>query len=260
MGRLKIHLLILLFLVASFPWPARGEDFLVLGEFSVRSLDQGLYELTDGLGRMLTLVPRDREVPPGLAPDEVVRIPVERAVVYSGRDASFLDVLGAAGAIVGVTGHPEDWTLPQVAEGLASGRVAGLGLSSSIDLEKLIRLKPELVLTWDESIIPKMSELGIPTVITYGETAADLETYINLTRFLAPFFGAQERALEFVERSMAVLEEVRAVTKKADRRPKAIWGDIYEKRVLVEPGHSWAAQLIKAVGGDYLFDDIAGSS
>ena len=150
--------------------------------------------------------------------------------------------------------------MPQVAEGLASGRVADLGLSTSIDLEKLIQLKPELILTWDESIIPKMSELGIPIVITYSETAADLETYINMTRFLAPFFGKQERALEFVKQSTAVLEEVSAKTKESGQRPKAIWGDIYEKRVLVEPGHSWAAQLIKAVGGDYLFDDIAGSS
>ena len=156
----------------------------------------------------------------------------------------------------GVTDMRDYWNLPHITEGLASGKVANLGLRSSMDLEKLIKLKPELIMTHDESLIPKMTELGIPIVITYGEAAADLETYVNLTRFLAPFFGKQAEALEFVKRFLKTLEEVTAVTKRAGRQPKTIWGDIYEKRVLVEPGHSWAAQLIKAVGGDYLFNPL----
>ncbi len=236
------------------------DDFLTLGDFSVRSLSEGRYELTDGLGRVLTLVPRDEDLPKGLALDEVVRIPVENVVVYSGRDASLIQVLGAVKSISGITGTPEDWVIPHIREGLASGRVVHLGPITSIDLERLIKLKPELVLTWDESLIPKLSELGIPALITYGATAPNLNTHLNFVRFLAPLFGQREKADEFATRVKKVLREVTAKTAGAERRPKVIWGDIYEKRVLVEPGHSWAAQLVTAVGGDYLFEDIAGSS
>ena len=257
MARLKSVFFVSLVLVLICPLSAAGEEsFLVLGEFSVPSMDRGVYEITDGIGRILTLVPRGQEPPPGLAPDEMVRIPVKRVVVVTGRDASFLDALGVVETIVGVTDMRDYWNLPHITEGLASGKVANLGLRSSMDLEKLIKLKPELIMTHDESLIPKMTELGIPIVITYGEAAADLETYVNLTRFLAPFFGKQAEALEFVKRFLKTLEEVTAVTKRAGRQPKTIWGDIYEKRVLVEHGHSWAAQLIKAVGGDYLFNPL----
>jgi iron complex transport system substrate-binding protein len=237
-----------------------ADSFLALGEFSVLSLGQGRYEVTDGLGRVLTLIPRDQPLPPGLAQDEVIRIPVQRLAAYSGRDASLLQALGVVESVVGVTGDPQSWIIPAIKEGLASGRVVSLGSGASVDLERLFQLKPEVVFTWDESIIPKMSELGIPTLITYGQTAADLETHLNFARFLAPFFGREEKAEAFVKRVNEVLEAVTRTTAKVKTRPKVIWGDIYEKRVLVEPGNSWAAQLVKAVGGDYLFNDIAGSS
>ena len=159
-----------------------------------------------------------------------------------------------------MTGRPKDWTLSTVKAGLASGRIEKLGPSTSLDLERLIRLKPELVLTWDESIIPKLSELGVTVLITYGQTAADLTTHLNFARFLAPLFGKEDQAKELTDRVNLVLTEVTAKTDRVHRRPKVIWGDIYEKRVLVEPGRSWGAQLVTAVGGDYLFNDIAGSS
>jgi iron complex transport system substrate-binding protein len=44
------------------------------------------------------------------------------------------------------------------------------------------------------------------------------------------------------------------------KKPKVIWGDVFSKRVLVEPGNSWAAQIVQAAGGDYLFADVAGDN
>ena len=61
-------------------------------------------------------------------------------------------------------------------------------------------------------------------------------------------------------RVQAAISRVRQRTKVVKHKPKVIWGDIYEKRVLVEPGHSWAAEVIRLAGGDYLFNDVRGTS
>ena len=39
-----------------------------------------------------------------------------------------------------------------------------------------------------------------------------------------------------------------------------MWGDIYEKRVLVEPGNAWVGELVGLSQSDYLFDDVYGTS
>jgi iron complex transport system substrate-binding protein len=42
-------------------------------------------------------------------------------------------------------------------------------------------------------------------------------------------------------------------------KPNVIWGDIYEKRVLVEPINSSPAEIILLAGGEYAFDDVVGA-
>jgi iron complex transport system substrate-binding protein len=39
-----------------------------------------------------------------------------------------------------------------------------------------------------------------------------------------------------------------------------MWGDIYEKRVLVEPGNAWVGELVGLAHSDYLFEDVYGTS
>jgi iron complex transport system substrate-binding protein len=37
-------------------------------------------------------------------------------------------------------------------------------------------------------------------------------------------------------------------------------GDVYEKRVMVEPGNCWVAEFVRLAGANYLFDDVFGSA
>jgi iron complex transport system substrate-binding protein len=39
-----------------------------------------------------------------------------------------------------------------------------------------------------------------------------------------------------------------------------MWGDVYEKRVMVEPGNCWVAEFVRLAGANYLFDDVFGSA
>jgi iron complex transport system substrate-binding protein len=128
-----------------------------------------------------------------------------------------------------------------------------------LDYERLKAKKPELIMTWDPSIVPMLDELGIPVLVTSTPVATCLSTQIRFVEFLAPFFGESDKAHAFYDRVRLALADIRAKTKDSPK-PKAMWGDIYEKRVLVEPGNAWVAELIGLAQSDYLFDDVYGTS
>ena len=234
--------------------------FEAIGPFSVESRDDGSFIVTDGIGRRIYLVPRGQPAPPGLQPKDIVRIPVKSMASDSSRDTSLLVALDAIDKVKAVTGTSKDWTIPYIKNGLENGSVVSLGQSHGLDYEQLAKVKPEVFFTWGESLVPIMDDFGIPTVITNTNTARDLDTQIRFVKYLAPFFGSHEKADEYVRRTYATLESIKSKTSRIDKRPKVIWGDVYSKRVLIEPGNSWAAQIVEAAGGDYLFSDVAGDT
>jgi iron complex transport system substrate-binding protein len=234
--------------------------FLNLGEYSLIARD-GYTEVHDGAGRVLALVKRGAPAPPGFEPTMVIETPVQKVAVYSAFDVSMLHVLGQDEAIVALTNPEKSWYVDYVLEGFKSGRIVFIGQPGSIDYERVKTQAPDMVMTWDPSIVPMMDTLGIPVLVTSTPVATCLATQIRFVEFLAAFFGPDEhkRATAFYGRVRQTLEDIRAKT--ADHpKPKAMWGDIYEKRVLVEPGNAWVAELIGLAQSDYLFDDVYGTS
>ncbi|MDR2461263.1 MAG: ABC transporter substrate-binding protein [Deltaproteobacteria bacterium] len=235
-----------------------GARFLNLGEYSIIRRD-GYLEVHDGAGRTLALVPRGQPHPEGFEPTMVIETPVERVAVYSTFDVAMLKVLGQEDTIVALTSPEDKWYVDYVKQGFEEGRIVYIGEPGSIDYELIKASHPDMVMTWDPSIIPMMDDLEIPVLVTSTPVATCLSTQIRFVEFLAPFFGEEEKAHAFYQKVKTALEEIRAKTDGLPK-PKAMWGDIYEKRVLVEPGNAWVAELIGLAQSDYLFDDVYGTS
>ena len=235
--------------------------FLDLGQFTVESLGSNIKVVQDGAGRRLILVPRGQSVPEGYEGMEVVRIPVKRVVAYRFFDVAVLKALGSLDTLVAVTIPKKDWYLTEIRDGMDQGRITYIGRPDAIDYERLKRLRPDLVLTWDIAALPMLKSLGIHAVVTTTPVAMCLSTRMKFVEFLAPFLGKEGEAKEFIKRVKRALDDIREKTSSHTLfRPKVMWGDIYEKRVLVEPGNSWIGQLIGLVNSDYLFEDVYGAS
>ena len=260
---LKVFLLVTLICTVSacFKGSQSSGDFVSFGVFSVKHCADGTVIVKDGIGRKFRLVPRSggvnfnkrgsvREIP----------VPVRRLVAYSTLDVAYLRALGALDVLVGVKKKRDEWIIPQVRDGMASGKIAYVGEPHSIDFEKIAAQKPDLVLTWDPSIVPVMDKLGIPCVVTTSGTAMNLESRIHFMEFLAVFVGKEAEARRVVRRIEGKISAVRERISGVSYTPGVIWGDVYEKRVLVEPGNSWVAEVVRIAGGRYLFDDIRGAS
>ena len=235
--------------------------FLQIGEFAINHVSDTLTVVRDGAGRKLALVPRNEPMPAGYAPEMVIRVPVQRVVAYGSFDVAALRVLGVLDtALVGVTYPKEKWYVDDVRQGFDSGKIVYLGDSAAINFELLKQQEPELVLTWDPSIIPMLTNLGIPCIITSTPVAMCLNARMSYVKFLAPFFQREQQAEDFFQRVSASLQDIRTKTAGKWNKTKVMWGDMYEKRVLVEPGNAWIGELVGLVESDYLFNDVYGTS
>lgn len=235
--------------------------FLQIGEFTINRISPTRTEVRDGAGRTLVLIPRDAPAPGDVEPHRIVRVPVRRVVVYGFFDVATLRALGVLkDVLVGVTYPPERWYVEEVKQGMASGKIAFLGFRSSIDFERLKQQRPELVLTSDHAVIPMLETLGIPCAITSTPMAMCLNARMRFVKFLAPFFHREKEADAFFARVNKALIAIRKRTAGAGPPPKVMWGDIFEKRVLVEPGNAWVGELVGLAQSDYLFDDVYGTT
>ncbi|MFP4533612.1 MAG: ABC transporter substrate-binding protein [Desulfobacterales bacterium] len=238
-----------------------NRSFIQLGEFTLQKNSPRQTEVRDGAGRRLVLVPKNASVPENVDPTRLIRTPVKRVATYGSFNVSVLKALGVLEkTLVGTTYPTEKWHIPEVRRGMKSGKITFLGTDNSIDFERLEQVQPDLVLTWDRSIIPMLNDLDIPCVITSSATAMCLNTRMRFVKFLAPFFHQEDQARSFFNRVNTALTEIREQTHNAGPPLKVMWGDIYEKRVLVEPGNAWVAELINTLQSDYLFDDVFGTS
>jgi iron complex transport system substrate-binding protein len=239
----------------------KNQSFIQIGEFTITRITPERTEVRDGAGRTLILVPRGAPGPKDVDPVRLVRTPVKRVAAYGFFDVATLRTLGVLEEVlVGVTCPGERWYVDEVKKGMADGKIAFLGDYNSIDFERLKQQQPELVLTWDHSIIPMLEELGIPCAITSTPTALCLNARMRFVQFLAPFFHKEKEADAFFERVNNALIDIRERTADAGPTPKVMWGDIYEKRVLVEPGNAWVGELVGLAQSDYLFGDVYGTS
>jgi len=261
MKKLRIDKMATFIMVASLVLILGCEgSFQHFGEFTIRYMENGCKEITDGIGRKLLLVPGNRNSQPGYENPNMVAIPVKKVVVYSTTIAARIESLGEAKSIVGVVTKQKDWHIPEIKKGLEKGEIEYLGEYRSIDYERLRVLNPDVVFTWDEGAIPKLNELGIPCVITSPKIAPSLFAHIEFIQFLSAFYNEEKKARGFVENQIKKINEVSTKIDAAEKSLKVVWGDIYEKKVLVEPGNSWAAQIVERAGGNYVFHDLEGAA
>lgn len=239
----------------------KNKSFLQIGEFTITRENDTLILARDGAGRTLALVPRDAPAPEGYAPSMIIRTPVRRVAAYGSFDVATLRALGVLDeTLVAVTTPLEKWFVDDVHRGMDSGKIIYLGNPGAIDYERLKKQGPELVLTWDPSIIPMLNELGIACVITSTPVAMCLSARMSFVKFLAPFFKREKEAEDFFRRVNDSLADIRARTAGVLKQPRVMWGDMYEKRVLVEPGNAWIGELVVLAQSGYLFEDIYGTS
>ena len=194
--------------------------------------------VTDSSGRLVTLASPARRI--------VSISPAATEVAYA---------VGAGGFVVGDTTYCD---YPAAAVSLP--KVGGFS-SSTISVERIVALKPDLVLTagprMHGAVETALAKLGI-AVFAYDPT--DFDGIASDMNAMGDLAGTGETARAASGAMLAAIGKVRSALASVpkDRRPTVFW-EVYDEPLMTCGAASFPHAVIEAAGGRDIFTDLPGA-
>lgn len=203
------------------------------------------------------LVEKDTELPADLPKGDVVRIPLDRSVVYTSVHCSLVDELGAYSAIKGVC-DLQYIDIDKLQKDYKAGRIANLGESVNPDIETIIDLSPDAVLLspfQNSGTYGKLGKIGIPIIecADYMETSALGRA--EWMRFYGLLYGCREHADSLFTGIEEEYNSLKALAATAKHKPSVIVDLKFGSSWYVAGGNSTVGRLLADAGADYIFKD-----
>jgi len=170
--------------------------------------------------------------------------PARRIASLAPHLAEIAFAAGAGWKLIGVSSfsrHPaEAKRLPVVAS------------NGQVDFERLIMLKPDIVLAWHSGNSPlqieRLERLGFPVFVTETKSLADIPRIIRLIGVLAGTeAAAQDRARQFEEQTEALARRYAGV------RSVAVFLEIWHRPMLTVNGAHLISDAVRLCGGRNVF-------
>lgn len=225
-------------------------------EFTVVTL-RNPWDTTKTLQKYV-LVPRETALPPNLPDGKVIRIPVKNALVCSSIHSGLINELGAGMAIGGVC-NARYVTDSILSSRISSGNIMDCGEDTNPDVEKIVKLSPEIIMvsTFDGGDRnAKLAQLGVPVVecADYMENSALGQA--EWMRFYGMLFGKATEAQERFDTISARYNKLKETASATGKRPRILLDRIYGQSWSVPGGESTISKLITDAGGENPFSRI----
>lgn len=203
----------------------------------------------------------------GIVPDSLqkyttISVPLQSVVVTSTTNIPFLEMIGAENLLVGFP-HTDYISSIKTRNLIAKGLVKNIGQNEKLNIEQLIDLKPNLIVTFglDNSnpVLENLEKSGLKILIQADwmeQTPLGKAEWIKLYGSL---FGKEKLAEK--QFNAIVKNYKNALNLVANKKPTStvLYGSMYQDHWFVAKGNSWVAQFIKDAKGKYFWANIPGT-
>ena len=172
-------------------------------------------------------------------------VPVHRAVTYQLHE--FLPALKCWDKVVGIGRFAYRDPIVLAAKPDIMSSIPSAGSGSDINIEALLRLKPDVVITWTArpENVRFMEQKGINVIAIYPDSIREMYDVIELQGKL---FGREAEARATIRQMEAIFDLVRshAARVPADRRAKVLW--TYSRQNSVAAKDSLSNDVFRLIG------------
>ena len=206
------------------------------------------------------LVNRD-SVPENLPEGTVVKVPLQRAVVYSSVHAGVInEVSGSYNSIAGITDRSY-FNIPEIEQRVQQGLVSDCGSSMTPTIEKIVEIEPDAI------ILSPFENAGYGTLTTLGIPIIECADYMEATplgraewvKFFGMLTGCEKKAAEIFAQVEKDYIELKDRVANVENRPKIVTESVTNGVWYVPGGKSYMAQIFKDAGADYPWKDTEDS-
>lgn len=185
---------------------------------------------------------------------------INRCIITNTSSSAYIDILGEFNTIVGVS-SPNYFYNSKISEGIKSGSILDIGNDATLNYEKIIKLKPDIIITSQnanhEKILNQLDKQGIK--VLYVEEFNEQHPlgkmeYLKLFGYL---FNQNARADSIYNNIKKNYYELKNKTQNISYRPTVFTNIMYGDSWYMAGGKSFIAQIFRDAGGKYLWEDVA---
>jgi iron complex transport system substrate-binding protein len=203
------------------------------------------------------LIDRNKPIPKKLPQGSIVRVPVERVATCSAIFAGEYKQLGDIRKIVAVS-EPEYVYIPEITEGVANGKITNLGMNTSLNAEKLIASKTDILVVspFEESMHDRFKKVGVCVVkdASYMEESPLGRT--EWIKFEAAFLGKDSLANAIFATIEKRYNDLCTKVKATKDRPTVFNDKKTGDTWYVAGGKSYMGNFMKDAGAEYIWKDL----
>lgn len=174
-----------------------------------------------------------------------LKTPARRIVALAPHVTELLFAAGAGGRVVGVSRFSD---FPP-----AASEIAEVGDAGRADLERIVTLKPDLVVVWKTGGSPgdvrRLEQLDIPVFVTEPRRLADIPRLLRVVGRLAGTEDAAEQEARRFEQTLAELAR-----RYGKGRPVTVFYQIWHQPLMTVNAEHMIADVIRLCGGRNVFE------
>lgn len=203
------------------------------------------------------LYPKNQNIPKITDGAIPVPIPLEKVICTGSTQIAIMDFLDLNDKIIAVS--EADYIFnPNIKKKLKDKKIQNIGTESSIDMEKVIALKPDAVFSFSygkSASKQKISELGIPLIYISEFMEDNPLGRAEWMLFMSYFFQKEEEAKKQFHQIANQYDSLKkaAILKKI--KPKVLVGLAQEGTWYVPGGKSFISTIIQDAGAEYIWSD-----
>lgn len=187
-----------------------------------------------------------------------IEVPLKTLAANSATYFEFLQMLGELDKVTGVCSAAWIYN-PEILKGVKTGKIKDLGDSFNLDIENLLILRPQAVMTpaynAEDENSKKLVQCGIPVIYNIEWQEQSLLARAEWIKFVGAFFDKSALADSLFNDVEKRYKEVSSLAQKAKNRPTLMSGQDFRGTWTMPAGRSFTARMFRDAGGSYFYEN-----
>jgi iron complex transport system substrate-binding protein len=220
------------------PWPEANKDFTYI------------------------LKEKNAEVPDSLQKYTQLSVPLKSIVVTSTTNIPFLEMLQVEKSLVGFP-HTDYVSSAKTRKLIDAGIVKNVGQNERLNMEQLIDLAPEAIVTFgvdnNNPMIANLEKSGLNVIIQADWMEQSPLGKAEWIKLYATLFGKEKEGKILFDNIVKNYNEALELVANQKAKSTVLYGSMYQNQWFVAKGNSWVAEFMKDAKSNYLWSDTQGS-
>lgn len=201
-------------------------------------------------------------VPDSLQKYNTIQVPLQSIVVTSTTIIPYLEMLGVENHLVGFP-HTDYISSSKTRKLIDNGSVKNVGQNEKLNMEQLIEMSPELIVTFgidnNNPMIDNLQKSGLKVLIQADWMEQSPLGKAEWIKLYGALFGKEKEAKTQFNNIIKNYKEAMSLVSNKKPTANVLYGSMYQDQWYVAKANSWVAQFLKDAKANYLWADTEGT-